>query len=115
MPPGGAPFVRSVMQEYNAPTQAPRLPSQYSGFGSNLKTINSFQIYVSVKPVRCNQFKNQMSGHRTKTFPAYQTLLPPPSIRRRDSIRLQSTVIESAIRCSLNFSISTSSRPFFVY
>lgn len=36
MPPGGMPALRSDITEYNAPMHAPRLPSQYSGFGSNL-------------------------------------------------------------------------------
>lgn len=39
IPPGGIPFVRSVITEYNAPTHAPRFPSQNSGFGSMLKRI----------------------------------------------------------------------------
>lgn len=36
-PPAGIPVVRSVITEYNAPTHAPLLPSQYSGFGSRLE------------------------------------------------------------------------------
>lgn len=35
-PPAGTPIARSVITEYSAPTHAPLLPSQYSGFGSSL-------------------------------------------------------------------------------
>lgn len=36
-PSGGAPTVLSFTIDNNAPAMAPRLPSQCSGFGSNLK------------------------------------------------------------------------------
>lgn len=39
IPPGGKPILRSATIANKAPAHAPRFPSQYSGFGSNLIKI----------------------------------------------------------------------------
>lgn len=80
MPFGGFSIFLSVITEYNAPTQAPRFPSQNSGFGSILKWNKGFEL-IEIHFLRVKLL--------TKIFPTYQRLWLPPNIHQRDSIHSQ--------------------------
>lgn len=88
-PSGGAPVLRFVTIASIAPPQAPRLPSQYSGFGSKLKEYNSLYLLH-------REHHRAMSSFRT--VPKHQKHAQKSRIHPHGSIHLQSIAAERMLQ-----------------
>lgn len=91
IPSGGAPTVRSFTIANSEPAIAPRLPSQCSGFESNLR---GFYISLFIKSEISNfSFENFL------TFPTYRTPSPISRTLLFDTIHWQLIGAVHMIRC----------------